>query len=101
MTKARGSRVARTLERLSGSKKLALSRTKRLARLPDLLVTIVYQRQQLLRTVAHGKDIVHGGAPLAQQALEVGIAFAHMSELTRVKRYAIAISTQLIGAIFE
>ena len=101
MTKTRSGGVARTLEYLGGSKELAFGAPERLARLPNLLVTIVHKRQQLPRTVTHGKNVVHGGTPLTQQALEVGIPLAHASELTRVKRNAIAISPQLIGAILE
>ncbi len=101
MTKTRGRRIACTLKRLGGGEQFTLRRAKRFASLLDLLITIVYQRQQLLRAIAHGKYIVHGGTPLTQQTLEVGIPFAHTSQLARVKRNAIAISTQLVGAILK
>ena len=101
MTKTRGCRIACALKRLGGGEQFALRSTKCLARLLDLLIAIIYQRQQLLRTVTHGKYIVHGGTPLPQKSLKVGIPLAHASELARVKRNAIAISTQLVGAILE
>ena len=78
-----------------------LRRAKRFARLLDLLIAIVYQRQQLLRAIAHGKHVVHGRTPLPQKSLEVGIPLAHAGELARVKRNAIAIGTQLVGAILK
>ena len=54
-----------------------------------------------MRAITHGKDIIHSGPPLTQQAPKIGIALAHASELTRVKRNAIAIGTKLVGTILK
>ena len=54
-----------------------------------------------MRAIAHGKNIVHGGAPLTQQALEVGIPLTHASELARVEGDAITIGTKLVRAILK
>ena len=69
VTKTRGCRIARTLERLGGGEQFMLRRAKRFARLLDLFIAIVYQRQQLLRATAHGKHVVHGRTPLPQKSL--------------------------------
>ena len=101
MTKTRSRRIACTLKRLGGGKQFMLRCAKRFTRLLDLLITIVYQRQKLLRAIAHGKHVIHGGTPLPQKSLKVGIPLAHASELTRVKRNTIAIGAQLVGAVLE
>ena len=101
MTEARGRRIASALKRLGGSKQFALRRAKRFTRLFDLFIAIIDQGQQLLRAIAHGKDIVHGGTPLTQQALEVGIPLTHACELARVEGDAIAIGTKLVRAILK
>ena len=54
-----------------------------------------------MRAIAHGKNIVHGGTPLTQQALEIGIPLTHASELARVEGDAIAIGTKLVRAILK
>ena len=54
-----------------------------------------------MRAIAHGKNIVHRGTPLTQQALEVGIPLTHASELARVEGDAIAIGTKLVRAILK
>ena len=54
-----------------------------------------------MRAIAHGKNIVHGGTPLTQQALEVGIPLTHASELARVEGDAVAIGTKLVRAILK
>ena len=101
MTEARGRRIASALKRLGGSKQFALRRAKRFTRLFDLFVAIINQGQQLLRAIAHGKNIVHSGTPLTQQTLEVGIPLTHASELARVEGDAIAIGTKLVRAILK
>lgn len=80
----------------------ARARRSRVPRAPfDLFIAIIDQGQQLLRAIAHGKNIVHGGTPLTQQALEVGIPLTHASELARVEGDAIAIGTKLVRAILK
>ena len=101
MAEARGRRIASALKCLGSGKQLALSAPECLTRLFDLLIAIIDQGQQLLRAIAHGKNIVHGGTPLTQQALEVGIPFTHASELARVEGDAIAIGTKLVRAILK
>ena len=101
MAEARSRRIACTLKRLGGGEQFMLCCAKRFTRLLDLLITIVYQRQQLLRAIAHGKNIVHSGTPLTQQTLEVGIPLTHASELARVEGDAIAIGTKLVRAILK
>ena len=54
-----------------------------------------------MRAIAHGKNIVHGGAPLTQQPLEVGIPLTHAGELARVEGDPIAIGTKLVRAILK
>ena len=101
VTKTRSSGITRTLECLGGSEQLALGAPECLTRLFDLFIAIIDQGQQLLRAIAHGKNIVHGGTPLTQQALEVGIPLTHASELARVEGDAIAIGTKLVRAILK
>ena len=101
VAEARGRRIASTLKCLGSSEQLALGAPECLTRLFDLFIAIIDQGQQLLRAIAHGKNIVHGGTPLTQQALEVGIPLAHASELARIKGNPITIRTQLVGAILK
>ena len=101
MAEARGRRIASALKCLGSGKQLALSAPECLTRLFDLLIAIIDQGQQLLRAIAHSKNIVHGGTPLTQQALEVGIPLTHASELARVEGDAIAIGTKLVRAILK
>ena len=101
VAEARGRRIASALECLGGSEQLALGAPECLTRLFDLFIAIIDQGQQLLRAIAHGKNIVHRGTPLTQQALEVGIPLTHASELARVEGDAIAIGTKLVRAILK
>ena len=101
MTEARGRRIAGALKCLGSGKQLALGAPECLTRLFDLFIAIIDQGQQLLRAITHGKNIVHGGTPLTQQALEVGIPLTHASELARVEGDAIAIGTKLVRAILK
>ena len=101
VTKTRGRRIACTLKRLGSGKQLVLGAPECLTRLLDLLIAIIDQRQKFLRAIAHGKHVIHGGTPLPQKSLKVGIPLAHASELTRVKRNTIAIGAQLVGAVLE
>ena len=101
MAEARGRRIASALKCLGSGKQLALGAPECLTRLFDLFIAIIDQGQQLLRAIAHGKNIVHGGAPLTQQALEVGIPLAHASELARIEGNPIAIGTKLVRAILK
>ena len=101
MAEARGRRIACALKCLGSGKQLALGAPECLTRLFDLLIAIIDQGQQLLRAIAHGKNIVHGGTPLTQQALEVGISLTHACELARVEGDAIAIGTKLVRAILK
>ena len=101
MAEARGRRITGALKCLGSGKQLVLGAPECLTRLSDLFISIIDQGQQLLRAIAHGKNIVHGGTPLTQQALEVGIPLTHASELARVEGDAIAIGTKLVRAILK
>ena len=101
MAEARGRHIASALKCLGSGKQLVLGAPECLTRLSDLFIAIIDQGQQLLRAIAHGKNIVHGRTPLTQQALEVGIPLTHASELARIEGDAIAIGTKFVRAILK